>query len=169
VPVDDSVLFGIRIGFARSSLWSRRCPECRHALSPGRDSADSLPATTTAWQTPTKAAVTRITQRRDAPRIPEQRRALTFPSARNLMHYVALRRHDIRHLQSQLASLGLSSLGRTEPHVLGALHAVMEILHQLAGSQETWSSPTDCSATKRGHRVSSTKYRSSAWPSPSRT
>ena len=34
-------------------------------------------------------------------------------SAKNLMHYLALRRHDIRRLQSKLASLGLSSLGRT--------------------------------------------------------
>jgi pyruvate kinase len=58
-------------------------------------------------------------------------------SASNLMHYLALRRHDIRHLQSQLASLGLSSLGRTEPHVLNALHAVMDVLHQLARSGET--------------------------------
>jgi pyruvate kinase len=58
-------------------------------------------------------------------------------SARNLMHYLALRRHDIRHLQSQLASLGLSSLGRTEPHVLSALHAVMDVLHELAGSRES--------------------------------
>ncbi|MDR3722447.1 MAG: hypothetical protein P4L00_12665, partial [Candidatus Acidoferrales bacterium] len=40
-------------------------------------------------------------------------------SAANLIHYLALRRHDIRQLQSQLAALGLSSLGRTEPHVIG--------------------------------------------------
>jgi pyruvate kinase len=55
-------------------------------------------------------------------------------SARNLMHYLALRRHDIRHLQSNLAALGLSSLGRTEPHVLSSLHAVLNILLKLAGS-----------------------------------
>ena len=35
-------------------------------------------------------------------------------SARNLAHYLALRRRDIRGLQLQLALLGLSSLGRTE-------------------------------------------------------
>ena len=42
-------------------------------------------------------------------------------SAKNLAHYLALRRHDIRELQSQLALLGLSSLGRTEGHVLSAV------------------------------------------------
>ena len=58
-------------------------------------------------------------------------------SARNLMHYVALRRHDIRQLQSQLAGLGLSSLGRTESHVLGSLDAVINVLHKLVGSDES--------------------------------
>jgi pyruvate kinase len=57
-----------------------------------------------------------------------------WASARNLMDYLALRRHDIRHLQSELAALGLSSLGRTEPHVLSSLHAVLNILLKLAGS-----------------------------------
>jgi pyruvate kinase len=57
-------------------------------------------------------------------------------SARNLMHYLALRRQDIRHLQSQLAALGLSSLGRTESHVMSALHAVVILLSQLADSGE---------------------------------
>ena len=57
-------------------------------------------------------------------------------SASNLIHYLALRRHDIRQLQAQLASLGLSSLGRTESHVIGGLHAVMKALNQLAGSAE---------------------------------
>jgi pyruvate kinase len=57
-------------------------------------------------------------------------------SAANLVHYLALRRHDIRQLQSQLAGLGLSSLGRTEPHVIGALYAVMNALQRLAGSDE---------------------------------
>jgi len=50
------------------------------------------------------------------------------------MHYLALRRHDIRHLQSQLAALGFSSLGRTEPNVIRALDAIINLLNQLAGS-----------------------------------
>ena len=58
-------------------------------------------------------------------------------SARNLMHYLALRRHDIRQVQSKLASLGLSSLGRTESHVLGSVDAVINVLHKLAGSDES--------------------------------
>ena len=40
-------------------------------------------------------------------------------SAANLVHYVELRNHDIRHLQTQLGLLGLSSLGRSESSVSG--------------------------------------------------
>lgn len=50
------------------------------------------------------------------------------PSARNLAHYLALRRHDIRDLQRDLLRLGLSSLGRMEAHVLDSLDAVLEVL-----------------------------------------
>jgi len=52
-------------------------------------------------------------------------------SARNLIHYVELRRHDIRTLQSRLADLGLSSLGRSEAHVLRSVEAVRDLLHAL--------------------------------------
>lgn len=54
-------------------------------------------------------------------------------SARNLLHYIALRRHDVRGLQRGLASVGLSSLGRSESHVLGAVNAVREVLCRLRG------------------------------------
>jgi pyruvate kinase len=54
-------------------------------------------------------------------------------SARNLAHYLALRRHDVRKLQSELALLGLSSLGRTEGHVLHAVQAVYGVLNVLQG------------------------------------
>ena len=55
-------------------------------------------------------------------------------SAQNLVHYIALRRNDIRNLQEQLASLGVSSLGRTESHVLAGMDAVLWILHQLTST-----------------------------------
>ena len=54
-------------------------------------------------------------------------------SARNLVHYLALRRFDLRPLQEQLAQLGVSSLGRSESNVLGNLDKVLAILHRLAG------------------------------------
>lgn len=52
-------------------------------------------------------------------------------SAGNLLHYLALRRADRRPLQVRLAVLGLSSLGRAESHVLGAVDAVLDILRRL--------------------------------------
>lgn len=47
----------------------------------------------------------------------------------NLLHYVALRRHDLHHLQRELTEHGLSSLGRCEAHVMAsvlAIHALLE-------------------------------------------
>lgn len=52
-------------------------------------------------------------------------------SARNLLHYLGLRSQDIRSLQAQLAEMGLSSLGRTELHVLANVDAVLRLLHRL--------------------------------------
>ncbi|MDO5652479.1 MAG: pyruvate kinase [Brachymonas sp.] len=60
-------------------------------------------------------------------------------SARNLLHYLALRRRDLRPLQLRLAALGLSSLGRAESHVLATVDAVLAVLHRLAG--RAWQPP----------------------------
>jgi pyruvate kinase len=54
-------------------------------------------------------------------------------SARNLVHYLALRRFDLRNTQEWLAALGVSSLGRSESHVLYNLDVVLAILYRLAG------------------------------------
>jgi pyruvate kinase len=62
-------------------------------------------------------------------------------SARNLLHYIAFRRHDIRDLQGQLAALGLSSLGRSEASILATLQQVLSILGRLAGGLAPKSSP----------------------------
>ena len=53
------------------------------------------------------------------------------PSALNLLHYLALRQHDLWPLQRDLSSLGLSSLGRTEAHALAGVDAVLAALHKL--------------------------------------
>ncbi len=55
------------------------------------------------------------------------------PGALNLRHYLALRLHDVRHLQTMLAELGLSSLGRAEGHVHATLLAVRRALARLEG------------------------------------
>ncbi len=57
-------------------------------------------------------------------------------SARNLAHYLALRKTDQRPLQETLAKLGLSSLGRSESHVLANLDKVLGILHRL--TRQSW-------------------------------
>jgi pyruvate kinase len=54
-------------------------------------------------------------------------------SARNLAHYLALRRFDLRSAQERLAALGISSLGGSEGHVLYDLDVVLEILYRLIG------------------------------------
>lgn len=57
-------------------------------------------------------------------------------SAINLMHYLGLRRKDVRPLQHKLCALGLASLGRTESHVLASLNAMMALLQRAAGKGE---------------------------------
>jgi len=54
-------------------------------------------------------------------------------SARNLLHYLALRSRDLRTLQAGLAAAGLSSLGRAESHVLASVESVLVALRGLAG------------------------------------
>ena len=53
-------------------------------------------------------------------------------SACNLFHYLALRRREMRPVQERLSALGLSSLGRTESHVMASVNKVLETLHRLA-------------------------------------
>lgn len=52
-------------------------------------------------------------------------------SARNLLHYLAFRKQDLRPLQYNLSCLGLSSLGRAESHVLEAVENVIKVLQRL--------------------------------------
>lgn len=58
-------------------------------------------------------------------------------SARNLLHYLELRKADLRPIQEQLASLGISSLGHAESNVLANLDKVLGILHRLL--RESWA------------------------------
>jgi len=60
--------------------------------------------------------------------LPERR-----DSARNLLHYLAMRQCDLRDLQRSLSKLGLSSLGGMEAHALASVQAVLTALLALAG------------------------------------
>jgi pyruvate kinase len=62
--------------------------------------------------------------------VPERNR----PSARNLVHYLALRRRDERALQGLLSERGLSSLGRCEAHVDPTVAAVQRAVALMRGT-----------------------------------
>lgn len=53
-------------------------------------------------------------------------------SARNLLHYKALRRFDLRKVQQKLRRIGLSRLARSESHVLDSLKRSHSILTALS-------------------------------------
>ena len=54
-------------------------------------------------------------------------------SAANLAAYLAFRQHDVRGLQADLATFGLSSLGRLEPNVRAGIASVRVALDALLG------------------------------------
>jgi pyruvate kinase len=62
--------------------------------------------------------------------------------ARNLLHYLALRKTDIRSLQDGLSALGLASLGRAERNVLASLQAVQQALQRISSPAEACAEPT---------------------------
>lgn len=74
-------------------------------------------------------------------------------SAENLLHYVALRQHDLREIQDGLASLGASSLGRAEGHVLDNVERVLELLHALAGREPPDWPPHEAIPGARGRAL----------------
>lgn len=49
----------------------------------------------------------------------------------NLRHYLAFRSEDLRPLQERLSTIGLSSLGRSEVHVIDAIERVLNLLQRL--------------------------------------
>ena len=67
-------------------------------------------------------------------------------SARNLIHYLALRREDLRSIQPALAELGLSSLGRSEGHTLANLDAIAACLGGLLGKEPGEADPLGASS-----------------------
>src|SRR5665811_2203035 len=67
----------------------------------------------------------------------QQVNPLHLASTINLVHYLGLRRQDMRPLQERLATAGLSSLGRMESHVLANLDAIIDLLRCALGKNPT--------------------------------
>lgn len=70
-----------------------------------------------------------LAERLDA--LPPPRR----PSAENLLHYLALRGHDLRPLQERLARGGLDAFDHAEAHVLATLDALLDQLRPSPAAQ----------------------------------
>ena len=62
-------------------------------------------------------------------------------SARNLVHYRALRTHDLRELQKKLGNLGLSRLAKAEGHVMASLDANLQMLKALIDEKASNNTP----------------------------
>ena len=74
-------------------------------------------------------------------------------SARNLLHYLAFRRFDLRREQTRLSHWGLSSLGRSESHVLYNLDAVLNGLDRLRGRPPARRPAPAVPDPERGRRI----------------
>ena len=96
---------------------------------------------------------------------PHIRREEFLPSARNLAHYLALRRHDLRDLQVRLMPWGLSSLGRCEARVLPTLNAVAAALAALGSDGRPEAEP-ETEAFFRGHELLSAHTEAVLGPTP---
>jgi pyruvate kinase len=73
-------------------------------------------------------------------------------SARNLVHFLALRATDLREIQTRLAWLGISSLGRAESHVMASVDKVLGLLHRLTGQDWQDRSPEEPVGSRSGPR-----------------
>ncbi|MBK1671995.1 pyruvate kinase [Ectothiorhodospira shaposhnikovii] len=74
-------------------------------------------------------------------------------SARNLAQYLALRAMDLRPLQSRLARQGLSSLGRTEAHVMASINQVLRVLTQITQRVPEAEPEPACIGFDTGHHT----------------
>jgi pyruvate kinase len=69
-------------------------------------------------------------------------------SAVNLIHYMALREHDLSALQENLHDFGLTPFDRIEPHVMRSLLTTKVILQRLVGDIQPFNSRKTISVKK---------------------
>ncbi|MDX1666039.1 MAG: pyruvate kinase [Saprospiraceae bacterium] len=75
-------------------------------------------------------------------------------SARNLIHYLALRAFDLRKIQERLSHLSISSLGHSEGYTLTNLRKILQLLRMIAGkpvgnTDEVFHSPLNYFRSKQ--------------------
>ncbi len=73
-------------------------------------------------------------------------------SAKNLIHYLALRNQDIREIQDTLWQLGISRLGKAESHVMASIISVQNILRGILNELTIESEKPEISF-KRGRKI----------------
>lgn len=76
-----------------------------------------------------------------------------IPSVINLVNYLAIRRFDIRSLQSQLGHMGISRLGKAEGHIMASLRAIKEQLQRINGTFETYNGKEYLSIDQAFHQL----------------
>ena len=87
------------------------------------------------------------------------------PSARNIAHYWAIRQIDLRDLQHRLAAFGLSSLGRSEPHVEATLRVVRSGVQAML--DDGWCPPANAAVgVEQGHTLLGSRTRDLLGPVP---
>ncbi len=72
-------------------------------------------------------------QEKDKIELIQQVQAHYRESARNLVHYLALRSFDLRNLQEKLAQLGISAIAHSEAYTLSNLYNILKLLYLLDG------------------------------------
>ena len=121
----------------RTKGSSRRgsCSRASHATSAPNNpvpipSLDDLwPATRTCWRGYRASRRHKARGQQTLERWEPKLTRVSFrPSALNLASYLAFRSRDVRPIQDELAVWGLSSLGRSESHLLANLDAVLNSL-----------------------------------------
>lgn len=94
--------------------------------------------------------------------VPDARR----DSARNLLHYLAMRRRDLRALQGELGARGLSSLGRAESEAMASVTAVLAIVRSLRGGPITADERRVIATSRRGAALLKANTRTLLGPPP---
>lgn len=74
-------------------------------------------------------------------------------SARNLLHYLALRSFDLQELQSNLRGFGLPDLTGTEGHVMQSIFNIKMLLDHLEGGQTMQNKPKSIISIKKSEKL----------------